>query len=603
MCQEIVQQQPDCVPALHLLGTIAHHTHRLDSAIAHYRQVLRLEPNHFEAHTNLGVALQQRGDLQAAERHLRRSLELNPNHVPTWFNLGNLLSQRRDLDGAIAAYQSALSLNPNHFGAHNNLGNASWQKGELDAAILHFQHTVRLEPQNPLTHNNLGNALQQQGQLELAMAHYRQALALQPESPGIYYNQGNAHRKLQQHEAAIACYQKSLELQPDQPLVLNNLALTYQDQQNYDQAVSYFQRAVTLKPDYVEAHSNLGVALQRVHDLKGAIVHCRKAIKLAPQFADAHYNLASALLTQGNFLEGFAEYEWRLTCWNSPQPSWDGSSLDGKTILLRAEQGFGDTIQFIRYLPLVAALEGEIVLEVQPELVRLFQNLPQVRHLVAQGNPLPSFDVHAPLLSLPHLLKTTARTIPASVPYLSLPPEPFQLPHPAAPRLKVGIAWASGYQSNSEPLRLYKMRSCPLSLFLKLRSVPNVELYSLQVGQDGADLYLQNQESQIHNLSRQLQDFADTAAAIAQLDLVISVDTAVAHLAGAMGKPTWVLLAFSPDWRWMLNRSDSPWYPTLRLFRQEQPGDWHGVMAKVVQALGQFTAINPPRWGKSTFFR
>ncbi|HEY9872665.1 MAG TPA: hypothetical protein V6D12_04485, partial [Candidatus Obscuribacterales bacterium] len=262
------------------------------------------------------------------------------------------------------------------------------------------------------------------------------------------------------------------------------------------------------------------------------------------------------------------------------QPVWDGSNLEGRTILLHAEQGFGDTIQFIRYAPLVAGYQGRVFVECYAPLIKLFKCIPGIEQLIVKGETLPEFDVHAPLMSLPGILGTTLETVPAEVPYLYPPIPPIQLAVPPETRLKVGIVWAS---KPNHPTT--GRRSCPLSFFLNLQSIPGVALYSLQKDPVASDLAQLQQTGLVQDLSDQLHDFSDTASAVSQLDLVISVDTAVVHLAGALGQKVWLLLSFIPDWRWMLGHEDSLWYPTMRLFRQESPGDWAGVFVRVARAL------------------
>ncbi|HEY9876455.1 MAG TPA: hypothetical protein V6D12_23720 [Candidatus Obscuribacterales bacterium] len=262
------------------------------------------------------------------------------------------------------------------------------------------------------------------------------------------------------------------------------------------------------------------------------------------------------------------------------QPVWDGSNLEGRTILLHAEQGFGDTIQFIRYAPLVAGYQGRVFVECYAPLIKLFKCIPGIEQLIIKGETLPEFDVHAPLMSLPGILGTTLETVPAEVPYLSPPIPPIQLEVPPETLLKVGIVWAS---KPNHPTT--GRRSSPLSYFLNLQSISGVALYSLQKDPVAADMAQLQQAGLVQDLSDQLQDFIDTASAVSQLDLVISVDTAVAHLAGALGQKVWLLLSFIPDWRWMLGHEDSLWYPTMRLFRQESPGDWAGVFVRVAKAL------------------
>jgi len=593
-CQDIVQQQPGSVAAWHLLGAIAAQTQRLESAHDYYRQVIQLDPTHAEAHANLAVVLQRQGDLETAAAEFQQALGLNPHHAPAQFNYANLLAEQGQFPAAIAHYRQAIALKPDYAKAYNNLGNALGAVGDRAAAIAAFEQAIQLDPNLAEACNNLGNLFQEQGQLETAISWYEQFLTLRPTDVGGYYNLGNALRELLHLDGAIAAYQNALKLQPNVADIHNNLGIAYQQAGRFDAAIAQFQQAIDLQPDNSEMHSNLGIALQEYNNPDAAIHHYRQAIRLNPSFAEAHANLGMMLLATGDFQQGFAEYEWRCYCDNNqprflPKPQWHGSDLRGKTILIyTTEQGFGDALQFIRFVPQLAQQGDRIIVECQESLIRLFQTLPEIAQIVPKGSVLPEFDFHISLMSLPHVLGTTLENLPATVPYL-FPAELDNLPElPPAPGLRVGIVWAPGYRSALKLFRLYQVRSCSLPLWMPLSALPELSLFSLQIGAHAADIAQAGMEQNIVDLSPQIRDFADTAALIAQLDLVISVDTAVAHLAGALGKPVWVLLPYAADWRWMLDRQDSPWYPTVRLFRQAAPGDWQSVMNQVLQALSEW---------------
>lgn len=609
LCSQVLEQQPRTIAALHLLGAIAAQTGRLESAINHYQTVITLDSNHFEAHSNLAVALQDQGEWNAAAAHFQRSLALNPSHAPTHFNAGNLALKQNQFEQAIAHYQQAIALKPNYAKAYNNLGHALREQGNLEAAIAQYRQAIALTPDDAQAHSNLGNALQAQGQFEAALTHYQNALALQPDNAEVHFNLGNAFRLMEQSEQAIAHYQQALTLKPHWAAAHNNSALCLQEQKQFEAAIAHFQQAVSLEPENADAHNNLGVAFYEMNQLEGAIAQCQQAIDLRPQFAEAHLNLSMALLAAGDYQRGLSEYEWRWEAQDLQRPSlpgavWDGSALQGRTLLLYTEQGFGDAIQFIRYVPFLAeqmAGRGRIMVECPSELIRLFATVPAIAQLIPQGAPLPEFDVHLPLMSLPYVLNTSLATLPNQVPYLSVPDAcrsplaisiNLKITSPADSlndrALKIGIVWASVSLNNSRQRKSYRNRTASLAVFMRELCPLHVELYSLQVGVHAADITKYGFQNRLHDLSPQLQNFADTAAAIDQLDLVISVDTAVAHLAGALAKPVWVVLPFAGDWRWLLHREDSPWYPTMRLFRQNTPGDWGGVMATVVQTLALY---------------
>lgn len=386
--------------------------------------------------------------------------------------------------------------------------------------------------------------------------------------------------------------------QPDYAEAYHNLGYAFKQQGNLLRAIAYYQKALELKPDYFKAHYHLGNVLLELNQVPEAIAHYEAAINLEPQQADAHTNLGFALLIAGDFRRGFAEYEWRLKRDDSQkfnpsskfnQPAWDGSPMPEKTILLYTEAGFGDSIQFIRYVPLVAAKFAQVILRVPPSLQRLFATVPTINQVILETDNLPDFDVHASLMSLPHLLGTTRETIPANIPYLfpdllyrqsqaNVNTPPLFLGEQK--KYKIGIVWAGSDRYGNQ-----RDRSCELADFYSLMDQPGLSFYSLQVGEKTAQLSQQTTPVLVTDLGSKFQDFADTAQAIASLDLVITIDTSVAHLAGAMGKPVWVLLPFSPDWRWGLNSAESPWYPTMRLFRQPQPGDWKSVFHQLKLAL------------------
>ncbi|MGD0390512.1 MAG: tetratricopeptide repeat-containing glycosyltransferase family protein [Tepidisphaeraceae bacterium] len=459
------------------------------------------------------------------------------------------------LQEAEPLYRQVLAQQPNHADALNLLGMLAGQTGRLDAALNLIRRAIAICSTNVAYYNNLGNALIDAGQLDEAIATYRQAIAFSPQYAQTHYNLGVALERKGQLDEAVAAY----------------------------------RQAIRLKPDFVEAHNNLGNALIEIGQLDEAIAACRRAIALSPNFAEAHFNLSVALLARGDFQEGWEEYEWRWKCKDHPplrnfaQPQWDGHSLEGRTLLLHAEQGFGDALQFIRYLPLAAQRGGKIIIECQAELQRLFQTIAGRCQVMVRGQPLPAFDLHCPLLSLPRVFATNLDNIPNIVPYLHADAEDAgRWQHRLAehaPLVKVGLGWAGSPGNKNN-----RNRSINLASLAPLGQIPGVRFFSLQKGEAAAEAKTPPPGMELVDWTQELKDFADTAALIANLDLVIAVDTAVAHLAGAMGKPVWTLLPFVP-WRWLLGREDSPWYPSMRLFRQPRMGDWDSVVMRVVEEL------------------
>ncbi len=517
-----------------------------------------------EAYKNLGNAAFNQGKVEEAQAYYRRALELDPNNYEASYNLGVVLQMQGKIEEAIASYRRTLSLNPNYHQAANNLGVIFQKQGFLEKAQACYSRAITLNPNDHEAANNLGVVFQTQGKLEEALTCYRHTLTLDPNQPKTYYNLGVVLQMQGKPEEALTCYSRAFALEPNQAKVHNNIGFILHMQGKLEEARAWFDRAIEIDPDYGEAH----------------------------------FNRALILLQSGEYKEGFVECEWHWRLQNTPRryfgkPLWNGEDLADKTILIHQyEQGFGDTIQFIRYVPLVQQYGGHIVVECHKPLVRLLTTVPGVSQVISTGTTLPEFDVQTPLLSLPRILGTTLETIPVQIPYLIPPLSSIQIPLPAGTQFKIGIVWASGYyQQALEASQNYHKRSCPLSLFIELLAIDGISLYSLQIGRNSADIDGYRHETRLQDLSNQIDDFADTAAAIAQLDLVISVDTAVAHLAGALGKPVWVLLPFVPDWRWLFNREDSPWYPSMRLFCQEYPGDWSSVFAKVFEKLHSLVKI------------
>ena len=432
------------------------------------------------------------------------------------------------------------------------------QKGELTEAVKNYGKSLLLNPKVADTYNNMGVALRALGKLEAAVACYRRGIVLRPNNTGVYSNMGNALRELGRLQLAVAAHQQAIKLAPESPEAYYNLGLVLRDLGQINQALAAFERTLGYNPDH----------------------------------ADCRWDRALTLLLRGDFLPGFEQYDWRWKLERSPprgysEPEWDGSDLKGKTLLIHQEQGFGDMIQFARYIPMVKAKGGTVVVEVQPELSRLFSTLPGVDKVINRGSPLPKFDFFVPMMSLAKVFATTKETVPVDIPYLTAPDKlGVQLPASLERQRNIGIVWAGKPTHQND-----KNRSCQFSHFIELLGMPGVTVYSLQKGPREADIVDAGCEALVLNLGSRLNDFADTAAVIQQLDMVITIDTSVAHLAGALGKPVWVVLPFAPDWRWMTDIDTSPWYPSMRLFRQKKQGDWDAVFVEVRKALREELAV------------
>ena len=532
-----------------------------------------------------------------AENLFRQILQADPSHVDAWHLLGIIALQVGRPDVAVEYIGQALRFNPGCAEAHNNLGYVRWGQGKLAEAEACYHEALRLRPDYAEAHNNLGIVLRDQGKLEEAEACYREAVRLNPGYAEAHNNLGNVLREQGKLEEAEACCREAVRLNPGCSETHNNLGIVLNEQGKLTEAEACYREALRLKPGYVDAHSNLGIILEHQGMVGEAEVCCREALRRNPSHAEAHLNLGIHWLLQGNFAQGWPEYEWRRQTKDNlrhalPPPSWDGGALDGQTILLQTEQGAGDAFQFVRYARLVKAKGGQVVLQCQPALARILGSCPGVDQVVTAGTPLPRTHVAASLLSLPMLCKTTLETIPAEVPYVAVDParvNSLRAHLAVIPGFKVGICW-----QGSPTFKRDRFRSVPLASFAPLAEVPGVCLVALQRGPGLEQIAQQRESLNIVNLPGRTADSAegwlDTAALIQALDLVVSVDTAVVHLAGALAAPVWVALPYMPDWRWLLDQEDSPWYPTLRLFRQRKPGDWPEVFQRIGVALQNLVA-------------
>jgi protein O-GlcNAc transferase len=487
------------------------------------------------------------------------------------------------------------------------LGNRSWLEGNIDEATRRYRQAIALQPSYAEAWGNLGTALHGQNQLDEAIEHYQKSLQLNPINFVIQSNLGRALKSQGNYDAAIKCYKKAIDIDPSNVNPYNRLGDMYFERREYAVALRYYQQALAIDPGHAFSHSHSGVIYLELNQVNLAIHSFQQALATDPTYNHAHFNLSLALLLKGELRTGFIEYEWRWQCQDIPnlvpafsqplsqslsqpisQPLWNGGSFSGRTLLISAEQGFGDIIQFIRYIPLVKAIGGEnarILFDCPTPLISLFEGIKDLT-LVTSSSFLPKSYLRVSLLSLPRILGTTIDNIPAAVPYLFVPTDRSQdssneLSQSTTHQMRIGVVWAvNGNSSNALKC------SCPLPLFRRLLDRRQAIFYSLQEEIAAEDEQLFDTLTwQIVDLRDRISDFADTAALIAQMDLVITVDTAVAHLAGALGKPVWVMLPFAADWRWMLGREDSPWYPTMRLFRQWHIGDWEGVIERVINAL------------------
>jgi tetratricopeptide (TPR) repeat protein len=545
---------------------------RHTEAVENYRQLLRTDPNHAEVYVNIGIALKAQGRFDEAIAHYKQAIYLKPQLVEAHYNLANLLKEQERYAEAIENYTQAVRLKPDFYQAYYNLGNTLRSSGQFSEAIDNYRQAVRLKGDYTAAYNNLAMTLKDVGRIGEAIENYREAIRLKPDY-------AEAH---------------------------NNLGIAFKDQGRLAEAVESYRRAVSLRPHYAEAHNNMGIALHASGEHDRALECFEQAIQLAPDHAQARWNRSLVLLLKGRFTEGWEEYQWRrrinLATSAYPhtldKPRWDGKPFAGKRLLVHYEQGLGDNLQFVRYLPTVKQLGGTVVFETPRSmygLLRAFDGIDELVEASPERPPDVEFDSYTSLMDLPGIFGTTLETIPADVPYIYA--DSAKVEHwrgrLCGSHFKVGIVWAGRPTGPNEVLSL-QHRSCGLKHFEVLADVAGVALYGLQKGPPAAQVDELSEQIIVGNLAEQFDDFADTAGVIENLDLVICIDTSVAHLAGAMGKPVWVLLKSDADWRWLLDRQDSPWYPTMRLFRQRRPGDWSEVLSRVAGELRN----RVDAWGK-----
>lgn len=549
----------------------------------------------FDLAATLASAFQNHQDknFPEAERLCNAILEHCPKQPDAFHLLGLMANTSGDPKTAIRLIRKAIKINPSWHFFYNSLGVVEENLGRIDDAIASFQRAVELKPDYTEAHLRLGKMYYLQGKLQDSANAFLRASQTDPQNIDSWNNLGVALMDLRNYPAAMEALQKALALNPAFPEGHANLGNVLQRTDNYQAAIAHLNEAIRLRPTYPEAWNTLGLTLHKMLDPR-ALPCVQRSVECNPEYAEAHFNLALLYLLQGRYEEGWKEYEWRWKAptfpskkRNFPQPQWFGENLAGKRLLVHAEQGHGDTIQFVRFLPMLTQYGGEVILEVQPALRKLLSGLPGVAAIVAEGEALPPFDLHCPMMSLPFVLETKAERIPPPLPlpYLA---DQAMTPKPISKSgLRVGLVWAG-----SASHRLDHLRSIPLAMFAELGRIPGVSFISLLKGPATAQIAEVASQFHVVDACSTAQDFTDVAEQIKALDLVISVDTAVAHLAATMGKPTWILVPFMPDWRWFYNRQDSPWYPSVRLFRQRSVGDWKSVIDEVAKELSLLAGQN-----------
>ncbi len=607
-------------------GIILKELGRYEEALAAYGRTVVINPDFSEAHYNQGNILQILRRYEESLACFDRAITINPFYAEAHNNRAATLKALGKYEEALAAYDQVIALKPAYAAAYNSRGNVLEKLGRYEDALATYDRAIDILPDNPVIHYQRGNILQELNRLEEALTAWNRAIAIHPDFAEAYTNRGAVLMQLGKPEEALQAHNRAITINPDFAIAHANRGMVLYQQGKIDESLAGFDRAIAINPGHVEAYFNRGIVLMKLQRYEEALVAFERTISLNPASVDAYYNrgfilhskkkyneaLSSynqaiainpqhilsqwnkslLLLLHGNYEEGWRLYEWR---WHLEtyqpfsrrfsQPLWSGDAdVAGKTILLYREQGYGDTIQMLRYLPLLVERGAKVIISVTAPLLPLVNIIPGVVCVVDKKEPLPEFDLHCPIMSLPLAFKTTLKTIPSAAPYLGVPENKqifwqSRLGEKNTPR--IGLVWSgvAAYKQDSE-------RSVSLSTLLPLLE-QKAEFHSLQIEYRAEDREILMKDHRLQDHSGEIIDFGDTAALINEMDLVISVDTSVAHLAGALGKPVWILLPYAPDFRWLLDREDSPWYPTARLFRQPAFNSWNkvveGLMTQIIE--------------------
>ncbi len=593
--ERALEIRPDYAEAYNNRGNTLQELKRFDEALESYERAFAIRPDYPAALNNRAVTFQELKRFDEALESYERALAIRPDYAEAYNNRGNTLQELKRFDEALESYEQALAIRPNYPEVLNNRAVTFQELKRFDEALESFARALAIRPDYAEAHNNRGNTLQELKRFDEALESYERALAIRPDYAEAYNNRGNTLQELKRFDEALESFERALAITPDYAEALNNRGNTLQKLGRFDEALEGYERAVAIRADYAEAFNNRGNAFQELVRFDEALESYERALAIRPDYAACHVNRAFLLLQAGRFAEGWQGYEWRRkiddgTVRPLSGPEWTGGDTNARRLLFYSEQGLGDAIQFSRFACSVAARGGEVLLEVQPSLGGLLGSLEGVK-VIRNGATLPEHDAELPLMSLPHVLGATLETIPRDVPYLFAEParvEAWAKRLPAG-QFRVGIVWQGKSTADVD-----FGRSIPLRCFAPLSRIPGLTLISLQKYDGAEQLAHLPPGMTVETLGAEFDAgsdaFVDCAAVMMNLDLVISSDTAAAHLAGALGRPVWIVLKHVPDWRWMMDREDTPWYPTARLFRQARRDDWDEVFERIAGELARAAA-------------
>ena len=626
--EQVLAKQPQNFDALHLLGVVALQTNNSDLAAELIGLAIRINSNDFAAHSNHGVALQGLKRVEEALVSYDKAIAIKPDYADAYFNRGIALRELRRVEEALASYDRAIAIKSDYAEAYYERGIALQKLERVEEALASYDRAIAIKPNYAEAYTNRGLALQGLKRTAEALASYDRAIAIRRDYAEAYSNRGVVLQELKRVEEALVSYDKAIAIKPDYVEAYYNRGVALLELKRVEESLTSYDRAIAIKPDYAEAYANRGIALQELKRVDEALASYGRAIEIKPDYAEAYFNRGSALhdlkrveeafanydvaiatkpdfveacwnkslglLLAGDFVRGWELYEWRwkfektgLKSRNFPQPLWLGTEeLAGKSILLHAEQGLGDTIQFCRYAKLVKALGAKVLLEAPKALLGLLSGLEGVDELIEQGKMLPAFDYHCPLLSLPLAFDTRVETIPRDGPYLKVDPVravSWRDRLGAKWGVRVGLAW-SGNRANKSDHR----RSMALETIMASLPMDGFDYVSLQWEvrtEDETARAALTGSGRLRHFGDELADFRDMAALAAAMDVVVCVDTGVAHMCGALGLRTFVLLPYIPDWRWLLDRDDTPWYESLKLYRQGADRMWGAPLERIARDL------------------